>query len=79
MASTIAYTRRSTDRQDTSNEAQLTAIRANGREEGLLHIQDTCSGSKPFEEREGGAYALKFLVSGDADALVVSKLDRARP
>lgn len=77
MARTIAYTRRSTDRQDTSHEAQLTAIRTHGPVETLLHVQDTCSGSKPFEEREGGAYALKLLGSGDADALVVSKLDRA--
>lgn len=77
MASTIAYTRRSTDRQDTSHEAQMNAIRTHGAVETLLHVQDTCSGSKPFEEREGGAYALKLLGSGDAGALVVSKLDRA--
>lgn len=43
----------------------------------MLHVQDTCSGSKPFEERQGGAYALALLASGDADTLVVSKLDRA--
>lgn len=77
MASTIAYTRRSTDRQDTSHEAQLTAIRAHGADETRLHVQDTCSGSKPFEEREGGAYALQLLGTGEADALIVSKLDRA--
>jgi DNA invertase Pin-like site-specific DNA recombinase len=43
----------------------------------LFHVQDTCSGSTLFEDREGGAYVLKLLGSGQATTLVVSKLDRA--
>jgi DNA invertase Pin-like site-specific DNA recombinase len=76
-AATIAYTRRSTEKQDTSHEAQLTAIRAARTDARLFHVQDTCSGSTPFEDREGGAYVLKLLGTGEAETLVVSKLDRA--
>lgn len=76
-AATIAYTRRSTDRQDTSHEAQMAAIRAARTDARLFHIQDTCSGSTPFEDREGGAYGLKLLGTGEAATLIVSKLDRA--
>lgn len=71
----IAYTRRSTDHQDASHEAQLHALH------GICHdivdeVKDTCSGSVPFVERPGGAYALDQVRNGEADALAVSKLDR---
>ena len=75
MAAMIAYTRRSTDRQDTSHEAQLDAIRA-ARGDDLIHVRDTCSGSMPLHERDGGAHALELLSSGEAEGLVVAKLDR---
>jgi DNA invertase Pin-like site-specific DNA recombinase len=70
----VAYTRRSTDRQDLSHAAQLRAIRA--ARPDLTHVEDTCSGGTPFHERPGGARALALLRSGEADTLVVSKLDR---
>ena len=72
---TIAYTRRSTDRQDTSHDVQLARIvAAEGPE--VVHVQDTASGSVPLEDRPGGRYALELLASGECDRLVVSKLDR---
>jgi len=71
----IAYTRRSTDRQDTSHEAQLDAIRR-ATDAELIHIEDDCSGSKPLPEREGGAYALSLLRSGKAEALAALRIDR---
>jgi DNA invertase Pin-like site-specific DNA recombinase len=72
----VAYTRRSTDRQDLTHEAQLTAIRVARPADELLHVEDTCSGSKPLAERNGGAYVLALLQAGRADGIVVSKLDR---
>lgn len=75
----ILYTRRSTDRQDTSHAAQLDALRSEAQRKGwtVAHeIADDCSGSTPLEERAGGGYALALCSRGEADVLAVSKLDR---
>lgn len=72
----VAYTRRSTDRQDLTHGAQLEAIHRARPQDELLHVEDTCTGSRPLAEREGGAYALRLLADGRAEGIVVAKLDR---
>lgn len=73
----VAYTRGSTEDQDLTHDAQLATIRARHPEAELVHVEDTCSGSVPLADREGGAYALQLVKSGRADGIVVAKLDRA--
>lgn len=72
----VAYTRRSTDRQDLTHESQFTAIKRARPNDELVVIEDTCSGSIPLAKRDGGAYALTLLRSRRADGIVVAKLDR---
>jgi DNA invertase Pin-like site-specific DNA recombinase len=75
----VGYLRTSTDRQDLSPDAQRERIAAHTTYKGwelVGWVQDTVSGSTALSDRPGGAYALSLLDSGQADALVVAKLDR---
>lgn len=77
----ILYTRVSTETQDDSGlgrSAQLTTLRGEVERRGwTVHatMQDTGSG-KSTEKRPQLAHALEQLAAGEADALVVAKLDR---
>jgi DNA invertase Pin-like site-specific DNA recombinase len=83
MATTnaVGYVRVSTDEQERSGagiEAQRAAITAELERRGwrLVGIeQDTATG-KSTKRRPGLAAALQQLAAGDADSLVVAKLDR---
>lgn len=74
----VAYVRRSTRRQALSRAAQLRAIRRECEARGwrLAAVeQDTASG-KSRKRRPGLARAVEACRRGDADAIVVARLDR---
>lgn len=75
--SAYIYTRRSTEKQDTTHESQELECRAwadhNGYEvSGSFH--DDCSGSVEVSEREGFLNAVNALQSGDV--LIIKRRDR---
>lgn len=78
----IGYIRVSTDKQGDSGAglaAQRTAITAEAQRRGwaaedLLFIEDTASGKSA--RRPGLARARAMLAAGDAEVLIVSKMDR---
>ena len=79
----LGYVRVSTDRQADEGlglEVQENAIRswcsARNFELVLLHRDEGLSGSLDFGDRPGLAAALSAIESGEADTLVVHKLDR---
>lgn len=73
----IGYLRVSTQGQDYGIEAQRTAIRARAQQQGWAvgWIEDAGRSGKDIN-RSGITHALELLRSGEAEALVVSKLDR---
>lgn len=74
----IGYIRTSTTRQDLSLEVQEKRLRGEAEYRGfdIDIVQDQMSGSiSPFR-RPGLASALERLSNGDADTLIVAKLDR---
>lgn len=75
----IAYTRTSTDRQDLGMEAQVTRLRAEAAHRGITLVgefADQRSGKDDPFRREGLRAALEALQRGEADVLMVAKLDR---
>ena len=76
----IAYLRVSTDRQDLSMDAQRGLIErwaAYRENEIVAWLSDPdVSGKTPIAERDGGREALRLLAAGEADGIVVTKLDR---
>jgi DNA invertase Pin-like site-specific DNA recombinase len=76
----LGYVRVSTDEQEQSGAglaAQKRAIRAEAKRRAwqVTWIEDTASG-KSVKARAGLQRALAMLASGEADALVVDKVDR---
>ena len=65
----VLYTRVSTFEQNS--DRQLKEI-----EHCDLHIEDKCSGSIPFFEREGGKRIMKLIEKGDIEILNVHQIDR---
>lgn len=83
MMRAVSYVRVSTDEQAASGlglEAQraaiATAVLAKGGSLVAELADEGVSGSVPAEERPGVALALELIRTGQADALVVAKLDR---
>lgn len=74
----VGYIRTSTNRQDLSLEVQESRLRAEAEFRGIdiLIISDQMSGSISPKKRPGLSSALELLAAGDADTLIVSKLDR---
>jgi DNA invertase Pin-like site-specific DNA recombinase len=78
----IAYTRTSTlnGAGQDSLEAQADACRewaaANGHEVVAVHRDEALSGSLPVERRPGLLAALDALQQGEADGLIVHRIDR---
>jgi len=74
----IGYLRTSTNRQDLSLEVQEKRLRQEAEYRGfdIVIMQDQMSGSVAPRRRPGLSAALEQLANGDADALIVSKLDR---
>jgi DNA invertase Pin-like site-specific DNA recombinase len=76
----IGYVRVSTDEQGESGAglaAQRRAIRAEAKRRGweITWVEDTASG-KSVKARGGLRRALAMLAAGEADALIVDKVDR---
>jgi DNA invertase Pin-like site-specific DNA recombinase len=74
----IGYVRVSTDRQELSPEHQRAQLTEHARQRGLELelVEDNGRSGGSMDKREGLQYALARLAGGQADALVVTKLDR---
>jgi DNA invertase Pin-like site-specific DNA recombinase len=74
----IGYARTSTQKQDLSLEVQERRILAEGEFRGfpVEMISEKVSASLPPAKRPGLSRALEMLRTGEADTLVVAKLDR---
>jgi DNA invertase Pin-like site-specific DNA recombinase len=74
----IGYVRASTGRQELGPEHQRAQLQAEADRRGweLELVEDNGKSGTSMAKRTGLAYALDRLERGDADALVVTKLDR---
>jgi DNA invertase Pin-like site-specific DNA recombinase len=76
----LAYLRVSTDEQSAGLEAQRTTIAAEATKRGLElvgeYVDEGVSGTTPPKKRPALSEALGVLSAGDADRLIVAKLDR---
>jgi DNA invertase Pin-like site-specific DNA recombinase len=74
----LGYIRVSTDRQELSPERQREQLTAEATRRGwaLELVEDNGRSGTTMAKRPGLAYALDLLARGQADALVVTKLDR---